>query len=97
MKIERCGIKRQAGYLYYIDKNGNIARVKMARGGAKGQKSKPEVVKVLNLKRVPEHLFYIDKDGDVSSVKMARGGKKGAKRKHKKAKAKKLNIVPFEE
>ena len=73
MKIARCGIKRQPGYLYYIDKNGNIARVKMARGGAKGQKSKPEVVKELNLKREPEHLFYIDKEGDVSSVKMARG------------------------
>lgn len=81
MKVARAGVKREKGYLYYIDKNGNIARVKMARGGAKGQKSKPEVVKVLNLKRQADYLFYIDKDGDVSSVKMARGGKKGAKRK----------------
>ena len=87
MKIARAGIKREKGYLYYIDKNGNIARVKMARGGAKGQKGKPEVIKVLNLKREADYLFYIDKDGDVSSVKMARGGKKGAKRKRtKKAK-----------
>ncbi|MBN1114200.1 MAG: hypothetical protein JXA66_02565, partial [Oligoflexia bacterium] len=74
MKVARCGIKRVSGYLYYIDKNGNISRVKMARGGAKGQKSKPELVLSLNLKREPEFLFYIDKDGDVSKVKMARGG-----------------------
>jgi 20S proteasome alpha/beta subunit len=41
MKVARAGVRREKGYLYYIDKNGNIARVKMARGGAKGQKSKP--------------------------------------------------------
>jgi len=74
MKIAKCGIKRDPGYLYYIDKNGNIARVKMARGGSADKKSKPEVVKVLNLKREADYLFYIDKDGDVSSVKMADGG-----------------------
>jgi hypothetical protein len=28
-------VKRQAGYLYYVDGNGNVARSKMARGKKK--------------------------------------------------------------
>lgn len=32
-KVLKCGITREAGYLYYIDKDGDISRVKMKRGG----------------------------------------------------------------
>ena len=32
-KIARLHIKRKAGYLYFIDKQGDISRAKMARGG----------------------------------------------------------------
>ena len=30
-KIAKVGVKREEGYLYYIDKNGDVSRAKMAR------------------------------------------------------------------
>ena len=33
MKVAQTGVKRQAGYLYYLDKQGDVSRVVMARGG----------------------------------------------------------------
>lgn len=32
-KIKRTGIKREKGYLYFIDKDGDVARTPMKRGG----------------------------------------------------------------
>lgn len=37
-KVLKCGIKKQKGYLYFIDKKGDISRAKMARGGKKRRK-----------------------------------------------------------
>jgi hypothetical protein len=37
-KVMKCGIKKQKGYLYFIDKKGDISRAKMARGGKKRKK-----------------------------------------------------------
>lgn len=34
-KVMKCGIKKKKGYLYFIDKRGDISRAKMARGGRK--------------------------------------------------------------
>ena len=31
-KVLKCRIKKQKGYLYFIDKQGDISRAKMARG-----------------------------------------------------------------
>jgi hypothetical protein len=39
-KVMKCGIKKQKGYLYFIDKKGDISRAKMARGGKKKSKKK---------------------------------------------------------
>ncbi len=39
-KVLRCGIKKEPGYLYFIDKDGDIARAKMARGGKKKKSTK---------------------------------------------------------
>ena len=33
--IAKCGIKRESGMLYYIDKQGNVAAATMSRGGRK--------------------------------------------------------------
>ena len=41
-KVKSTGVTKQSGYLYYLDKNGNVSRVKMARGANKG--GSPEVV-----------------------------------------------------
>ena len=34
-KVAKVGIKKAKGYLYFIDKQGDISRAKMARGGQK--------------------------------------------------------------
>lgn len=69
-KVTKAGIKRAEGYLYYIDKQGDIARAKMARGGKKG--GKPEKVLKLGVKKAAGFLYFIDKKGDVSRAKMVR-------------------------
>ncbi len=73
-KIAKAGVTRQKGYLYYLDKQGDISRAKMARGGSKG--GRPEKVKKLGVKREEGYLYFIDKQGDVSRAKMVRGGRR---------------------
>ena len=73
-KIAKAGIKREKGYLYYLDKQGDVSRAKMARGGKKG--GSPAKVKKVGVKRKPGYLYFIDKQGDVSAAKMARAGKR---------------------
>lgn len=31
-KVAKVGIKKEGGYLYFVDKDGDISRTKMARG-----------------------------------------------------------------
>jgi|TARA_B100001964_G_C14034139_1_gene509639 hypothetical protein len=72
-KVAKVGIKREKGYLYFIDKQGDISRSKMARGGKKKGKSKKEKVSKVGVQKEKGYLYFIDKAGDVSSAKMARG------------------------
>lgn len=74
-KVTKVGLKREKGYLYFIDKNGNVARSVMARGRKKG-KSEQEVVSKTEVKRESGYLYFIDKEGDISRTIMARGRKK---------------------
>jgi hypothetical protein len=37
-KVAKVGVKKVAGYLYFVDRNGDISRAKMARGGRKKKK-----------------------------------------------------------
>ena len=43
-KVARVRVKKEPGYLYFVDKDGDIARAKMARGGGK-KKAKKKVAK----------------------------------------------------
>lgn len=79
-KVAKVGVKKESGYLYFVDKRGNVARAKMARGKKKG-KGKVEVVKQVGVKKEKGMLYFIDKDGDISCAVMARGGKKKGKRR----------------
>ena len=76
-KVAKAGVKRAKGYLYYLDKQGDVSRAKMARGGSKA--GRPEKVTKLGIKRQEGFLYFIDKQGDVSRAKMVRGGKKKKK------------------
>ena len=37
-KVCKCAIKKESGYLYFVDKKGDVSRAKMARGRKKGKK-----------------------------------------------------------
>ncbi|MDP2923280.1 MAG: hypothetical protein Q8O30_06135 [Candidatus Omnitrophota bacterium] len=73
-KLVKLGIKREKGYLYYVDKKGDVSCAKMARGKKKG--GSPKKVAKVGIKREKGFLYFIDKKGDVSCAKMKRGGKK---------------------
>lgn len=42
-KVMRCGIERIEGFLYYVDKEGDISRVAMARGKGKKAAAYPKI------------------------------------------------------
>ena len=72
-KVAKVGIKRKKGYLYYVDKKGNVVETKMARGKSKGGGGK--VIAKPGVKKMKGYLYFIDKKGDVSCAKMRRGRK----------------------
>ena len=81
-KVAKVGVKKEKGYLYFVDKHGDVSCAKMARGNKKG--GAPKKVAKVGIKKVAGYLYFIDKRGDISCAKMVRGGtkkKKAAKRK----------------
>ena len=78
-KVAKVGIKKEDGWLYYLDKKGNISRAKMGCG-RKASKAKPQVVAKLGVKRTSGYLYFIDKSGDLSMAKMSRRGRKKKKK-----------------
>ena len=80
-KVAKVGVKKQKGYLYFVDKHGDVSCAIMARGAKKG--GKPKKVAKVGVKKQNGYLYFIDKQGDISCAKMVRGGKKkkAAKRK----------------
>lgn len=69
--VARTGVRKESGYLYYLGKNGNVWRSKMARAGKGGGNA--EKVADAGVSRQSGYLYYIDKNGDVSRSPMARG------------------------
>jgi hypothetical protein len=72
-KVAKVGVKREPGYLYFVDKNGNVSRAKMARGASRKKGS--EVVARADVQKESGYLYFVDKQGDISRAKMARGRK----------------------
>ena len=70
-KVAKVGVKKESGFLYFVDKQGDVSRAKMARGKKKG--GKPEKVAKVGVKKQSGYLYFVDKKGDVSKAKMARG------------------------
>ena len=72
-KVAKVGVKREKGWLYYIDKQGNVCRKRMARGRAKKQNlGRAEVVCKAGIRKEEGYLYFIDKQGDISRAKMVR-------------------------
>ena len=80
--VAKVGVKKVKGYLYFVDKKGNVARAAMSRAGRKKGKAKVEVVAKAGVKKVPGFLYFIDGKGHVARAMMARG-RKGAKKKRR--------------
>ncbi len=79
-KVAKAGVKKQKGYLYFVDKSGDVSRAKMARGRG-GKKAKVEKVAKVGAKKQKGYLYFVDSKGDISRAKMARGGRKKKKRR----------------
>lgn len=64
-KIHKCDIKREKGFLYFIDAKGNVVRVKSGT-------SQKEVICPNNgdFTREAGWMYYLDKQGDVSRTRM---------------------------
>ena len=78
-KVAKVGVKKEAGCLYFVDKQGDVSCAKMARGNKKG--GAPKKVAKVGIKKESGFLYFIDKQGDISCAKMVQGGKKKAKKK----------------
>ena len=71
--VAKTAVKKEAGYLYFVDKAGDVSRAKMARAGQKKGKAKTEKVAKAGVKKDKGFLYFIDKKGNISRAKMARG------------------------
>jgi hypothetical protein len=71
--VKATGVSKQSGYLYYLGKDGNVWRSKMARAGKGGGNA--EQVAHAGVTRESGYLYFIDKNGDVARAPMARGRK----------------------
>ena len=72
--VAQTNVSKESGYLYYLGKDGDVWRTKMARGGKKTGGG-PEPVAKAGVTREDNYLYYIDKQGNVARSPMARGRK----------------------
>lgn len=75
-KISKTGVKREKGFLYFIDKAGDVSRAVMAKGRADKGHGQAQKVAIAGVKKEPGFLYFLDKQGDISRAKMQHGKKK---------------------
>ena len=64
--VAKVGIKRKEGYLYFIDKKGDVSCAQMARGKKKG--GKPQKVAKVGVKKQKGYLYFVDKKVDIAVI-----------------------------
>lgn len=79
--VTKAGVKKEKGYLYFLDKNGNVCRAAMSRAGRTKGKAKKELVAKVGVKKQAGYLYFIDGKGSVCRAKMARGRKASKKKR----------------
>ncbi len=78
-KVAKVGVPKQRGFLYFLDKEGDISRAKMVRRGSTSPVDPPEKVQPCGVKKENGWLYFIDKEGDVArSPRASRKPKKEA-------------------
>ena len=70
--VAETDLEKESGYLYYLGKDGDIWRTRMARGTVPGGGA--EKVADAGVTRERGWLYYIDKQGNVSRTLLKRGG-----------------------
>jgi len=65
-KVKEVGVKKEKGFLYFLDKEGDVSRAKMVRRGSTAPVDSPEKVKVVGVEKEAGFLYFIDKEGDIS-------------------------------
>ncbi|MBW3019718.1 HIT domain-containing protein [Candidatus Woesearchaeota archaeon] len=78
---------KEKGYLYFVDKEGDVSRVKMKRkDDPEDEIYEHEKVLKVGVQRDSSKLYYVDKNLDIKSKPMNRKGRpKGSKNKHHKS------------
>ena len=84
--VSKAGVRKEPGYLYFVDKNGSVCRAPMSRAGRTKGSMKKEVVSKTGVKKEAGYLYFVDGKGNVCRAKMARGRKSGSKKKAVKRK-----------
>jgi hypothetical protein len=73
VQVQKVGVEKVQGFLYFLDKQGDISRVVAARGKKKG--GKPSKVLRVGVKRDnSKFIYYINKKGDIWRAKRANAG-----------------------
>ena len=52
-KVAKAGVKREKDFLYFVDKQGDISRAKMARGGKRRQAAEDRQTRTQERERIP--------------------------------------------
>jgi hypothetical protein len=76
--VAETNVKKESGYLYFVNKDGDVARAPMARKGKETEK-KQEVVAKAGIQKESGMLYFINKDGNIAAAEMSRGKKAKAK------------------
>ncbi len=84
-KVEDGGVEMDTNYIYFVDKDGDIARAKRAVGGQKRKKKPAKKKAAKKSAKKPAK----KKAAKKSAKKAAKGGKKAASKKSAKKKGKK--------
>lgn len=72
--VHELNIKREPGYLYFIDKDGDVSRSQMSRGATRTSGSKK--VATAKLQKESGYLYFLDKAGNICRTPMSRGRSK---------------------
>ncbi len=70
--VAETSVKKESGYLYYLGKDGDVWRTRMARGTEKGGGG--EKIATAGVTRESGWLYYVDKEGNVARTLLKRGG-----------------------
>ena len=73
--VAKTGISREKGWLYFVDRAGDVSRVRMQRSGRRIPKGRQKVARC-GIEREDGWLYFIDKRGNVCKVKMKRSSRR---------------------